>query len=227
MQKYAIIVAGGAGTRMGGYLPKQFLLLKGRPVLWHTLHAFIEAYEDMQIVLVLPEAHFETGQAIAKEFPFNRIKTTTGGETRFHSVKNGLNLVDTHSIVFVHDAVRCLVTPRLIRHCCEVAIEKGNAVPAVTSSDTIRIVDDAGNFSIDRSRVRIIQTPQTFFSNVIKEAYAQPYQQSFTDEATVVEKLGVTIHLVEGEESNIKITKPVDFILAERLLDERVESGTR
>jgi 2-C-methyl-D-erythritol 4-phosphate cytidylyltransferase len=221
MQKYAIIVAGGTGTRMGGDIPKQFMLLKGKPVLWHTLHAFIEAYEDMQVVLVLPEAHFETGQTIAKEFPFNRIKTTTGGTTRFHSVKNGLNLVDTHAILFVHDAVRCLVTPQLIRHCCEVALEKGNAVPATAATDTIRILDETGNYMPDRKLVRIIQTPQTFFSNVIKEAYAQPYREDFTDEASVVEKMGVKINLVEGEVNNIKITKPVDLIIAEKILEER------
>jgi 2-C-methyl-D-erythritol 4-phosphate cytidylyltransferase len=221
MQKYAIIVAGGTGSRMGGELPKQFMLLKGKPVLWYTLNAFIEAYEDMQIILVLPEAHREKGNAIAKEFPFNRIRTTIGGATRFHSVKNGLMMVDTHSIVFVHDAVRCLVDPNLIRHCCEITIEKGNAVPAIAASDTIRIQTESGNEIIDRNKVRIIQTPQTFFSNVIKEAYNQPYHDSFTDEAGVVEKLGVKINLVEGENTNIKITTPIDLLIAERILEER------
>jgi 2-C-methyl-D-erythritol 4-phosphate cytidylyltransferase len=197
------------------------MLLKGKPVLWYTLNAFIDAYEDMQIILVLPEIHQEKGNAIAKEFPFNRIRTTIGGETRFQSVKNGLMLVDTHSIVFVHDAVRCLVTPQLIRRCCEVTIEKGNAVPAIAASDTIRIQTEAGNEMIDRNKVRLIQTPQTFFSNSIKEAYNQLYHDSFTDEAGVVEKLGVKINLVEGEKTNIKITTPVDLLIAERILEER------
>jgi 2-C-methyl-D-erythritol 4-phosphate cytidylyltransferase len=221
MQKYAIIVAAGSGSRMGGYMPKQFMQLKDKPVLWYTLNAFIDAYEDMQIILVLPEAHREKGNAIAKEFPFNRIRTTIGGETRFQSVKNGLMLVDAHSIVFVHDAVRCLVTPQLIRRCCEVTIEKGNAVPAVAASDSLRIETKSGNEMIDRSRVRIIQTPQTFFSNVIKEAYNQSYQGSFTDEAAVVEKTGAKINLVEGEKANIKITTPIDLLIAERILEER------
>ena len=220
MQKYAIIVAGGAGTRMGTSVPKQFILLRDKPILWYTLHAFIEAYNDIQIVLVLPEAHLEKGQAIAKEFPFNRIKITTGGPTRFHSVKNGLLQVDTHSIVFVHDAVRCLVTSQLIRRCCEVTIEKGNAVPAIAASDTIRIETESGNEALDRNRVRIIQTPQTFFSNVIKEAYGAPFHESFTDEAGVVEKLGVKINLVEGENTNIKITTPVDLLIAENILSK-------
>lgn len=221
MQKYAIIVAGGTGSRMGGDMPKQFMPLKGKPVLWHTLNAFIEAYEDMQIILVLPEAHQEKGFAIAKEFPYNRIRTTIGGATRFHSVKNGLMMVDAHSIVFIHDAVRCLVTSNLVRRCCELTIEKGNAVPAVASSDSIRIETENGNEMIDRNRVRIIQTPQTFFSNVIKEAYNQPYNDSFTDEAGVVEIMGVKINLVEGEKTNIKITTPIDLLIAERILEER------
>lgn len=221
MQKYAIIVAGGTGTRMGSELPKQFMLLKDKPVLWHTLKAFIEAYDDMQIILVLPESHIETGQPVAKEFPFNRIRITTGGKERFYSVKNGLRLVDAHSLVFVHDGVRCLVSPQLIRRCGETALEKGNAIPAIAATDTIRIETADGNEPIDRNRVRMIQTPQTFFSNVIKEAYEQPFNESFTDEATVVEKLGVKINLVDGEENNIKITKPIDLIIAEKILEER------
>lgn len=221
MQKYAIIVAGGSGTRMGTSVPKQFILLRDKPILWYTLNAFIEAYDDIQIVLVLPEAHLEKGQAIAKEFPFSRIKITTGGPTRFHSVKNGLMMVDTHSLVFVHDAVRCLVTPQLIRHCCEITIEKGNAVPAIAIADTLRIETETGNETLDRNHIRIIQTPQTFFSNVIKEAYVTNFNESFTDEASVVEKLGVKINLVKGEKSNIKITTPIDLLIAEKILEER------
>lgn len=222
MYKYAIIVAGGTGSRMGGDVPKQFLPLKGKPLLWYTLKAFTDAYDDVQIILVLPENFLEKGQQLVKEFPLHRIRITTGGETRFHSVKNGLRLVDTHSLVFVHDGVRCLVSPQLIRHCAEVALEKDNAIPAIAATDTIRIETADGNEAIDRNRVRLIQTPQTFFSNVIKEAYEQPYNESFTDEASVVEKLGVKINLVEGEQNNIKITKPVDLVIAERILEERV-----
>lgn len=206
---------------MGGEVPKQFQLLKGKPVLWHTLNAFIDAYDDVQIILVLPENHVELGMQIAKEFPINRIRITTGGETRFHSVKNGLRLVDAHSLVFVHDGVRCLVTPQLIRRCGEAALEKDNAIPSVAAIETVRIQTDDSNKPIDRNRVRIIQTPQTFFSNVIKQAFEQPYQESFTDEASVVEKMGIRINLIEGERINIKITTPIDLIVAEKILQDR------
>ena len=206
---------------MGGDLPKQFQLLRGKPVLWHTLKAFTDAYDDVQLILVLPENHADKGQEIAKEFPLHRIKFATGGETRFQSVRNGLRLVDAHSIVFVHDGVRCLVTPGLIRLCAESALKNGNAIPSVAATDTVRIELDEGNEAIARNRVRIIQTPQTFFSNIIKPAFEQPYREEFTDEATVVEKTGVKIHLVEGESTNIKITRPGDLLIAEKILGER------
>ena len=218
MLKYAIIVAGGTGLRMGGPLPKQFMLLKGKPLLWYTINAFIEAYDDMQIILVLPELFVEKGKEIAAQFPYNRMHITTGGETRFHSVKNGLRLVDNHAIVLVHDGVRCLVTPGLIQRCCEETIEHGNAIPGVAAVDSIRIETGSGNEVVDRSRVRTIQTPQTFFSEVIKEAFEQDYQESFTDEACVVEKLGIKINLIEGESNNIKITRPIDLLIAEKIL---------
>ena len=218
MYKYAIIVAGGSGSRMGGEVPKQFQLLKGKPVLWHTLNAFTTAYDDVQIILVLPENFLETGEKLASQFPLHRIRITPGGETRFQSVKNGLQLADAHSLIFVHDGVRCLVSPQLIRRCAEAALENGNAIPAIPATDTIRIQTDIGNHPVDRNRVRIIQTPQTFFSNIIKPAFEQPYQESFTDEASVVEKKGITIHLIEGEVTNIKITKPVDLLIAENIL---------
>lgn len=204
---------------MGSEIPKQFMMLKGKPVLWYTLRAFIDAYEDMQIILVLPETHIDTGQAIARQFPFNRIRITTGGPERFHSVKNGLHLVDAHSLVFIHDGVRCLVTPQLIRRCGEAALEKGNAIPSVAATETIRIETDSGNEFIDRNRIRIIQTPQTFFSNVIKEAFEQPYNVSFTDEANVAERMGVKINLIVGETTNIKITRPIDLLIAEKMLE--------
>jgi len=222
MHKYAIIVAGGSGTRIGGELPKQFQLLKGKPVLWHSLKAFTDAYDDVQIILVLPKDYIESGGLIAKEFPLHRIRICTGGDTRFQSVKNGLQLVDAHAIVFVHDAVRCLVTPQLIRRCAEAVVEKDNAIPSIAATDTIRIETSSGNEPVDRNHVRIIQTPQTFFSNVIKEAFGQPYNDSFTDEASVVGKMGVKINLIEGESSNIKITTPIDLVIAEKILEGRL-----
>jgi 2-C-methyl-D-erythritol 4-phosphate cytidylyltransferase len=222
MKKYAVIVAGGTGLRMGSALPKQFMLLQGKPVLWHTLTAFLTAFNDVQIILVLPEQYIETGHSIINTTTDpNRIQITAGGETRFQSVKNGLQRIEKKSIVFVHDGVRCLVTPALIKHCYETAAEKGNAVPATTAIDSIRIEKDNINSVVDRAHVRIIQTPQTFLSEVLLKGFEQAYDASFTDEAMVVEKTGVKINLVEGEVSNIKITTPIDLLIAEKLLEER------
>ena len=223
MEKYAVIVAGGSGTRMGGELPKQFLQLKGKPVLWHTLSAFLDSYKDMQIILVLPEKFLDTGkQVIDLTHDPKRIKIVAGGRTRFHSVQNGLEQVKRHSVIFVHDGVRCLVSPSLIRRCYKAALDKGNAIPATRAVDSIRIETVGGNKIADRAKVRIIQTPQTFFSDIIKTAFDTEYHESFTDEAGVVESMGVKIHLVEGEETNIKITRPVDLLIAEKILEERL-----
>jgi 2-C-methyl-D-erythritol 4-phosphate cytidylyltransferase len=203
MKKYAVIVAGGSGLRMGTAVPKQFLPLQGKPVLWHTLTAFLTAFNDLKIILVQPEQYFETGYSIiAATADPQRIQLTAGGETRYHSVKNGLRSVPENAVVFVHDGVRCLVTPALIKRCYETALEKGNAVPATGAVDSLRIETGNDNEVLDRANVRIIQT-------------------SFTDEAMVVEKLGVKINLVEGEAANIKITNPVDLFIAEKILAER------
>jgi len=222
MKKYAVIVAGGSGLRMGTTVPKQFLELQGKPVLWYTITAFLEAYPDLEIILVLPQAHLQTGLHIIQTTKDpSRVWITEGGETRFHSVKKGLDHVQLHSMVFVHDGVRCLLTSDLIRRCYNHAIDKGNAIPAISAVDTIRIETVKGNELIDREKIRIIQTPQTFFSDIIKAAFEQDYEESFTDEASVVERLGVKIHLVEGEATNIKITRPIDIMIAEKILEER------
>jgi 2-C-methyl-D-erythritol 4-phosphate cytidylyltransferase len=222
MKKYAVIVAGGSGLRMGTVVPKQFLPLRGKPVLWYTLTAFLNAFKDLEIILVLPEAHLQTGQDILRStHDPDRIWMTPGGETRFHSVRNGLDHIHQHSIVFVHDGVRCLLTPELIRRCYAMAMERGNAIPAITATDTIRIETVGGNTLMDRNKVRIIQTPQTFYSDIIKAAFGHEYEESFTDEASVVERLGVKIHLLEGEVTNIKITTPLDILIAEKILEER------
>lgn len=222
MKKYAVIVAGGSGMRMGTEMPKQFLPLRGQPVLWYTLTAFLQAFSDLEIILVLPEAHVQTGQDILRSTQDpDRIWMTIGGDTRFQSVKNGLSHIHQHSIVFVHDGVRCLLTPDLVRRCYDMAMEYGNAIPAVPAIDTIRIENFNGNSQIDRNKVRIIQTPQTFYSDIIKAAFEQEYESAFTDEASVVERLGVKINLVEGESTNIKITQPFDILIAERILEER------
>jgi len=222
MKKIAVIVAGGSGLRMKISVPKQFLPLMGKPVLLHTLDTFLESYSDLEIILVLPVAHLDTGIRIAEQsIDPKRVKITTGGETRFHSVQNGLRIIQQHCIIFVHDAVRCLISTDLIHRCYEGALDKGNAIPATTAVDTIRVTDFNGNHQIDRNHVRIIQTPQTFFSELVKTAFEQEYSEEFTDEASVVERLGVKINLVEGEETNIKITRPVDLLIAEKILEER------
>jgi 2-C-methyl-D-erythritol 4-phosphate cytidylyltransferase len=222
MLKYAIIVAGGTGTRMGGDIPKQFQFLNGKSVLWHSVKAFTDAYKDIKIILILPEAHLAKGELLASEFSQHSIEIAQGGETRFQSVKNGLQLIKQEATIFVHDAVRCLVTTKLIYRCEAAALEKGNAIPAVAATDTIRIETNASNEQVDRKRIRIIQTPQTFLSSIIKPAFSQSYQEAFTDEASVVEKTGVKINLIEGETTNIKITFPVDLLIAEKILKEEI-----
>jgi 2-C-methyl-D-erythritol 4-phosphate cytidylyltransferase len=230
MKKYAIIVAGGTGTRMGSRTPKQFLLLNDKPVLFYTLKIFLEAYPDLQIVLVLPQEYMDLGREIIDAyFDYSRIQITSGGETRFHSVKNGLGLVETESIIFVHDAVRCLVTVELIHRCYENALDTGSAVPALRSKDSVRFLNEEENDNevVDRSKVVFIQTPQTFHSRILLPAFEIDYKERFTDEATVIEAFGLKISLVEGEENNIKITSPVDLAIAEKILEERQRNGLR
>lgn len=222
MKKYAVIVAGGKGLRMGSAVPKQFLPLNGHPILYHTIKAFADAYADMQLVLVLPQDQLSYAQMVLQSFP-ERIDITivAGGETRYHSVQNGLKVVDENSIVFVHDGVRPLVTTDLIHRCYEQAVDKGSAIPAIPVADSMRILEDEDSRPIDREQMRIIQTPQTFKAEVILPAFAQEYQAAFTDEATVVEAYGDNVYLVQGERSNIKVTTPEDMIVAEALLKAR------
>lgn len=208
---------------MGGNTPKQFMLLKDRPVLYYTLKVFLEAYTDLQIILVLPVDYTDMGQEIIDAyFDKDRIKITAGGDTRFQSVKNGLGLVEGESIVFVHDGVRCLLTKDLIYRCYQQAVETGTAIPAVVSKDSIRLITEEGNTAFDRNKVMLIQTPQTFHSKIIVPAFQIDYKDKFTDEATVAESYGMKVSLVEGEENNIKITRPVDLLIAERIIEGRV-----
>jgi 2-C-methyl-D-erythritol 4-phosphate cytidylyltransferase len=221
LTKFAVIVAAGAGVRMGSDVPKQFLFVNGKPVLWHTLNTFLNAYNDMQIILVLHEQYIETGKAIVHSLNADgRIIITTGGETRFHSVKNGLQFVEHPSIVFVHDGVRCLVSEKLIHSCYDEAVEKGNAIPAIKPVDSLRIDTAHGNKILERNKVHIIQTPQTFRSEIITNAFSQNYDESFTDEASVAEKAGEKINLIEGEKNNFKITQGIDLAIAEEILNK-------
>ncbi len=222
LRKYAVIVAGGTGSRMGATKPKQFLLLKNKPILWHTLQQFLKAYDDLQIILVLPAEFIGLGIEILPQLmDRERVQIIAGGATRFDSVKNGLSVIHKKGIVFVHDAVRCLVSIDLIQRCYQQAVEKGNAIPAVAATDSIRMIEGSSNVVADRNNVRIIQTPQTFRTDLLLPAFQVDYDPAFTDEATVLEASGFPVYLIQGEYSNIKITRPVDLLIAQSILEER------
>jgi 2-C-methyl-D-erythritol 4-phosphate cytidylyltransferase len=223
MKKFALIVAGGSGTRMGGAVPKQFLEIQGKPLIYYSAKAFTDAFPDSQIIVVFPADYLKTGEEIFRDFPGDKnIRFTSGGATRFHSVQNGLQLVEPGSIVFVHDAVRCLISSSLIRRCYDQAVEKGSAVPAIAVKDSVRLMDESGNTRpLDREMLRSVQTPQTFRADILIAAFKQGFKAAFTDEATVVESSGQKVELIEGEETNIKITYPVDMIIAEQILKAR------
>lgn len=222
-KKYAIIVAGGSGTRMGSAIPKQFLLLNDIPVLWHSISAFANTFSDINIIVVLNKDFFTLGEDIIKKHNKSNIniKLTEGGLTRFESVKKGLAFVKEDCVVFVHDAVRCLVDETLLLNCYHCALKNTSAIPVVTSVDSIRLIENEQNKAFDRNKVMIVQTPQTFLSKTIIEAFNQPYIEAFTDEASVVEAFGNQVHLCEGNYNNIKITKPIDLIIAKAILLER------
>lgn len=221
MKKIALIVAGGKGRRMNNDIPKQFLLLKNKPVLYYTVKAFLDAYENIDIILVLPEEHIGKGQEIIDGyFDHSRVRLCAGGRTRFHSVQNGLALIVEESIIFVHDGVRCLLTGNLVKKCYEAAVENGTAIPVVECTDSVRMITDSGSKILNRSKLRLVQTPQAFHSKILLPAFKIDYKDSFTDEASVVEAFGLTVNLIEGEVNNIKITTPGDLLLAESLLLE-------
>lgn len=222
MKKTAIIVAGGTGQRMGTALPKQFLAIEGKTILLHTIGQFAATFSDIQFVIVLPETYIQDGKdLIAASGLTQQFQFVAGGDTRFQSVKNGLTQVAHDAIVFVHDAVRCLLTPDLIQRCYEQALEKGSAIPAVSSTDTIRITEGTNHHVVDRANVMMIQTPQTFKAAILKEAFEQAYHPAFTDEANVLEASGTEVYLIDGEYENIKITRPLDLAIAEYILAKR------
>jgi len=223
-RNYAIIVAGGSGTRMQSAVPKQFLLLKGRPVLMHTIEAFHNSRSKPQIIVVLHPDFHTYWEDLCKTHGFNIIhQLVNGGETRFHSVKNGLDQVpdDANAVIAVQDAVRPLTSGLIINEGYKYAAANGNAVTAVKSRDSVRQEAGGGTKSLIRDEIWLIQTPQTFQSAQIKKAYQQPFSAKFTDDASVVEETGTAIHLVEGSYRNIKITFPEDIAIAECFLNGR------
>lgn len=222
MKKTAIIVAGGTGQRMGAAVPKQFLAVEGKAILLHTIEQFVAAFDDMDFVIVLPADYIQEGQAIIASSGLTQpFQFVIGGDTRFQSVKNGLAHVNHDAIVFVHDAVRCLLTPHLIQSCFEQAVKKGSAIPAVCSTDSIRLIDGNKHHVVNRDHVMMIQTPQTFNAAILIKAFDQVYQPAFTDEANVLEASGMEVFLVEGEHDNIKITRPLDLAIASYILAKR------
>lgn len=219
IKKYAIIVAGGSGTRMNAPVPKQFLKLEGRPVLFHTISKFEESNLNINIMLVLSSEQLPYWEQLCSEYNFHpKITIAESGETRFHSVKNGLSLLDEEGIVAIHDAVRPLVSIKTIATAFKAAEMYGNAVPAVPLNDSIRQIDSTLSIALDRTKYCIIQTPQCFSLGIIKKAYQQDYKYTYTDDATVVEAIGEKIHLIDGNPDNIKITTPKDLVIAEALL---------
>jgi 2-C-methyl-D-erythritol 4-phosphate cytidylyltransferase len=242
VKKYCIIVAGGSGQRMRSALPKQFLLLDGRPVLMRTAERFYSFDPSIEIILVLPAEHQALWRRLIKEYPFTvRHTVVNGGDERFHSVKAGLGVIRAEadrenagrgsleaaessgsvigeSLVAIHDGVRPLVSHDTIWRCFADAEEFGNAVPFIEPADSVRLLAGDGSFPHPRSEVRLIQTPQVFRSSLIIGAYDRPYNAAFTDDATVAEAAGVTVHLTHGNRENIKITTPEDLIVAEAIL---------
>lgn len=222
MDRYAILVAGGKGLRMGSDIPKQFLPLRGRPVLMHTIDVFRRTYPDIHIILVLPREQQDYWRQLCGQHDYDvEVCVADGGETRFHSVYNGLSLIpdDARGVVGVHDGVRPFVSPETIRRCYEAAEEFGAVVPVVPVVETVRqLLADGSSITVDRNAYRLVQTPQTFDIQLLKKAYGQPFDPFFTDDASVVEAMGHPIKLVEGNNENIKLTNPADLKLAEGMV---------
>jgi len=218
MNRYALIVAGGSGKRMGADIPKQFLELSGKPVLMRTIERFRAFDQSIRIILVIPEEQSGHWEELRKKYSFPIPHTVvTGGSTRFDSVRNGLEKIGEKCLVAIHDGVRPNVSADTIKRCFDAAEKFGNAVPVILPADSVRIITEQGNMPLNRKYLRIIQTPQVFDSELIKKAYLQEYNPDFTDDATLLEKTGETIHLVDGNRENLKITNPGDIEIAEVL----------
>lgn len=218
---YAIIVAGGAGSRMQSAVPKQFLLLNGLPVLMHTLQAFYNSQPRPQLILVLPESYHTYWKDLCLNYEFTLpYQLVSGGDSRFQSVKNALELIPEEGLVAVHDAVRPLISASIIEEAYLQAAGKGAVVVAVKSRDSIRQSKNDITQSLLREEIYLVQTPQTFQIQLLKQAYEQPYQDSFTDDASVAEQAGHAIHIVEGTYQNFKITFPEDIAIAELLMSK-------
>ena len=219
MKLYAVIVAGGHGKRMGSETPKQYLELAGKPVLMRTLERFKAFDESIELITVLPENQLRFWAELQKKYSFDIPHTIVkGGKARFYSVRNGLNFVDTPGLVAIHDGVRPFVSIDTIKRCFQMAEKLGNAIPVISPTESMRMVTETGSEPVNRLNIKIIQTPQVFNAEIIKNAYRQDYLPGFTDDATVLEKTGVKINLIDGNRENIKITTPEDLVISSALL---------
>ena len=221
---YVIIVAGGKGLRMGSDIPKQFLPIGGKPVLMRTLERFREYSADLQIILVLPEAQQDYWRQLCEKYHFDvKYQLANGGQTRFHSVQNGLALVpdDAEGVVGVHDGVRPFPSIEVIRNCFETARTAKAVIPVIPVVETVRHLEGERSVTVPRDEYKLVQTPQTFDIQLLKAANRQPYNDGFTDDASVVESYGHEITLVEGNRENIKITTPYDITIAEATLNSK------
>ena len=220
MKKYILIVAGGKGKRMGTEQPKQFLEVGGLPLLMHTFHAFSFLRGSLEFILVLPAELINGWKELCKFHHFSTPhQIAEAGPKRFHSVKSGLKLLPANVLVAIHDAARPFVSKQVIEACFKMAERKGNAVPVIPIHESVREIQGTFSAAIDRNKIRLVQTPQVFHSSAIQRAYQQPYNESFTDDATVAESIGEQVHLVDGNKENIKITSPADLVFAQTLIN--------
>lgn len=222
MKKYVIVVAGGKGLRMGGEIPKQFIPVKGKPVLMRTLETFYACDPNIELIVVLPVEQRSYWEHLCAEYGFTLShRIAAGGETRFHSVKNGLALVEEDGVVGVHDGVRPFVSAEVIADCYAQAATLQAVVPVTDVVETVRhLLSEGGSETVSRNDYKLVQTPQVFTVELLKRAYAQDYKPFFTDDASVVEALGQPVHLVSGNRENIKLTTPFDLKVAESLIGD-------
>ncbi|MFM7023197.1 MAG: 2-C-methyl-D-erythritol 4-phosphate cytidylyltransferase [Flavobacteriales bacterium] len=222
MKKTVIIVAGGSGTRLGSDIPKQFLKLKGKPILFHTIEKFHNAFHDMEIIVVLPKRQVIYWEELKRKHRFDiPHQIVAGGKSRFESVRNGMSMISEECIVGIHDAVRPLISEKVIKQLFSSAEKNGNAIPFAPCKDSLRKVENNKNKAVPREQYVLIQTPQCFQWSKIRKGYLLEEESQFTDDASVYEFLGGKINLVKGDEYNIKITYPSDLLFAEALLSSK------
>ncbi len=225
MKSYVIIVAAGKGLRMESTIPKQFILLNNKPIIYYAIKKFLDTFENINCIIVLSKMQLNYGEEIKKLFPENKnITLVIGGDERFHSVKNGLQQIpeDEEAIVFIHDAVRPFVSSMVLKNAYIKTIENGNAIPVIDLKDSIRKITANENIGLKRNEYKLVQTPQVFLNKKIQAAYSTSFDASFTDDASVFEKAGNDIIVIEGNKENIKITTPEDLILAEYYLEKNM-----